>query len=201
MVNPLINCQDTNEVVQTYQEYLKTKHWRKFKRNYKRQNVYICNLCEENKKVLDLHHLTYKNVGNESHGDVMYLCRECHKTVHSWEKDMNKEEITKTLTNKKIKINTIPTKKVSHTRNINDSGRKQKEIYLHKYIRSNIKHMPVCMINEIYSFLTSKKEKQTKQDNKTNKTLTPKKFKEITERKKESVKQTKTTDKYGIVTT
>lgn len=81
-------CRDTKEQVNTYNEYLKTKHWlkvkiRKFKSFTKKHGVKkkFCEACGK-KSTVCLHHITYENIGHEHLKDLVYLCRKCHEETH-----------------------------------------------------------------------------------------------------------------------
>lgn len=63
-----------------YQKYLKSEHWSKKKKELFFENRYRCLGCGSRMK-LEVHHLTYKNIGNESLQDLVYLCRYCHNKV------------------------------------------------------------------------------------------------------------------------
>src|SRR5699024_10020211 len=56
-----------------YKEYLKSEKWRDFRAAKLKETNFSCEMCKS-KKNLHLHHLTYKNLGNESDNDVMVLC-------------------------------------------------------------------------------------------------------------------------------
>lgn len=72
---------------QQYQEYLKSEHWEKKKEDFFTNRKYRCLLCGSRMK-LEVHHLTYKNLGNEKKIDLVYLCRFCHdKATFSAEKE------------------------------------------------------------------------------------------------------------------
>lgn len=72
----------TGECVRTYKEYLKTKHWQNIKNKmYKSKYKYECYCCGA-KRGLQLHHKSYKRVGNEKLNDLIYLCGNCHELVH-----------------------------------------------------------------------------------------------------------------------
>lgn len=78
----MYKCLDTNEVVGTYKEYLKTNHWKNTKdRMYKSKYKYECYCCGT-KKLLQLHHKSYNRVGNEKLNDLIWLCGGCHNLVH-----------------------------------------------------------------------------------------------------------------------
>ncbi len=69
-------------VWESYCEYLRSDDWYK-----KREYTIIsrgrkCEGCGSAKK-LQVHHTSYKNIGNEDQGDLVVLCEVCHKAVHS----------------------------------------------------------------------------------------------------------------------
>lgn len=65
----------------TYAEYLESEHWKQFKQRYVQsdqpQRCRCCGLAK-----YELHHVTYKRLGQERLTDVIPLCRECHDKVH-----------------------------------------------------------------------------------------------------------------------
>lgn len=78
----MITCKDTGEQVLTYKEYLKTKHWLKLKALYSYQyEIKRCRLCGSERR-LNIHHVTYENLGNETFKDLIYLCQPCHYKIH-----------------------------------------------------------------------------------------------------------------------
>lgn len=74
-----------------YKEYLKSDHWIKTKRLLKKNNCQICGFS----KLLDLHHITYKNVGREQEKDLLTLCRFCHYTSHEYLPNMKRKRMKK----------------------------------------------------------------------------------------------------------
>ncbi len=57
--------------------YQMSPYWKKKRREIiKRQNG-ICFDC--NDKIKEIHHKSYRNVGNEPWEDLMGLCRDCHE--------------------------------------------------------------------------------------------------------------------------
>lgn len=79
-----IVCKDTKEVVKNYNDYLRTRHWRKIRIKTAEKNNYHCELCEKEVKVgFHIHHKTYRNLGNENLEDLMFLCENCHQNLHS----------------------------------------------------------------------------------------------------------------------
>lgn len=71
----------TGEIVNTYKEYLKTKHWAKVKAQFHAEHKKICVMCQGN-KYLQVHHMTYANIGNEKEEDLAFLCNDCHKLIY-----------------------------------------------------------------------------------------------------------------------
>ena len=78
----MIECTDTGEIVDTYQEYLLTKHWTDFKVEYYKSHPKKCSECGSRKKI-HLHHLSYDNIGCETDADVIHLCSLHHAVRHS----------------------------------------------------------------------------------------------------------------------
>jgi len=61
---------------------LNTKHWKEVKsRTNKSKFKKECYCCNEKEK-LQLHHKTYKRVGNEKLNDLIWLCQKCHSESH-----------------------------------------------------------------------------------------------------------------------
>lgn len=68
-----------------YTDYLKTPHWREKRKYVLESKGRICIECGSTKK-LDVHHLTYKNFGDELMDDLVVICRDCHKKLHEEER-------------------------------------------------------------------------------------------------------------------
>ena len=64
-----------------YPEYLKTDHWRRVRRHAIERANRRCEQCNRRGQ-LDVHHLTYDNLGQEAACDVVALCRPCHEREH-----------------------------------------------------------------------------------------------------------------------
>jgi hypothetical protein len=62
-----------------YRDYLKTNHWRMFRRQALDYYGRKCMLCAAEDVQLDVHHNTYERLGGEEISDVIPLCRECHQ--------------------------------------------------------------------------------------------------------------------------
>lgn len=73
-----------------YQEYLRSEEWVQIKSNIRKRKGAkwnFCNVCGSDKN-LDIHHSSYKVIGTINPGNtVKILCRECHYSVHSIQKE------------------------------------------------------------------------------------------------------------------
>jgi hypothetical protein len=65
-----------------YKHYINSEKWRLFRNKIFKERGFQCELCD-NKKNLQLHHITYENFGRENDLDVMILCQDCHNLAHS----------------------------------------------------------------------------------------------------------------------
>jgi len=97
-----IRCQDTKEVVNTYKEYLATEHWRLLRKRYVHVGK-VCGICKCDGQ-MNLHHRTYKHLGQEHKRDVILLCSECHGFLH-YCVDKKKTEISRVTRRLKETVN------------------------------------------------------------------------------------------------
>lgn len=65
-----------------YQAYLKTPHWQAIRRKVFKEYGHRCDHCGSSKN-LHIHHITYKNLGEEEISDLVPLCEDCHKRLHN----------------------------------------------------------------------------------------------------------------------
>ena len=80
-----IYCKDTGEICFGYKNYLKSQHWA-FMRSRIIQSHPYCEICKSSEKPLQVHHLSYKRLGNEKDSDLIPLCDKCHAAIHKMEK-------------------------------------------------------------------------------------------------------------------
>lgn len=64
-----------------YKFYLLTKEWKRIRKRVIKRAKGICETCKI-EKIVDVHHLSYKNLGKEKLCDLRGLCRECHSIMH-----------------------------------------------------------------------------------------------------------------------
>jgi len=62
--------------------YYKTFHWLSFRDKVLKAKGRKCSMCGATRRIMNVHHLHYKTVGNESMDDVRVLCEQCHAKVH-----------------------------------------------------------------------------------------------------------------------
>lgn len=92
----------TGEIVNNKKEFINSHYWSMIKSKYlrlldkefkqsKESKKMKCEKCGEkyNHTQIQLHHLTYKNFGNENPTELIRICFKCHRKIH------NREEITK----------------------------------------------------------------------------------------------------------
>ncbi len=63
-----------------YNDYIMSDIW-KLKRDTMVEQNPNCIVCKKNKR-LQVHHLSYFNLGNESSKDLLVVCKKCHKKIH-----------------------------------------------------------------------------------------------------------------------
>ena len=64
-----------------YRAYLKTDAWASIREKVLARDNYTCKKCLRN-EAEQVHHLTYKNLGNEKHEDLISVCEGCHLKIH-----------------------------------------------------------------------------------------------------------------------
>lgn len=66
-------------------EYYASDKWqyaRKLKRDNPQIKCTVCNLAEGDGVTMDLHHNTYRNLGEENGYELEWLCHDCHEELH-----------------------------------------------------------------------------------------------------------------------
>lgn len=67
----------------SYSKYLQSAEWQNRRKGALRRAGYRCQLCSNKDSILDVHHRTYKRLGDEHNSDLIVLCRECHDIFHT----------------------------------------------------------------------------------------------------------------------
>lgn len=63
-----------------YQTYLASPEWAEKRTQALVRTGGKCSICP--RKATEVHHLSYRNIGNEAPDDLMAVCRECHCAIH-----------------------------------------------------------------------------------------------------------------------
>jgi len=64
-----------------YSTYLQSEAWKKKRNEIMQRDNKQCRFCGQ-REALQVHHLTYKNLGNENEQELITLCKSCHKMLH-----------------------------------------------------------------------------------------------------------------------
>ena len=82
-----------------YYQYMQSEAWQQKRKAFYSSNLYkrwrkegkwVCYGCGADDKKLDLHHRTYKRLGNEHIAiDLVPVCRECHQKIHTLVNESN----------------------------------------------------------------------------------------------------------------
>ena len=73
---------DYQEMKKEYRTYLKSDAWEEKRKMMFALRGRQCEICGKTNLTLQVHHLTYKNIFNESPEDLQVLCKGCHEDVH-----------------------------------------------------------------------------------------------------------------------
>ncbi len=92
----------------SYADYLASPHWLDVKERWKASNLFKGWACHSfgcaSKGYLSLHHWTYERFGNEQLTDLILVCEDCHRHIHSLErKGMSLEEATARVTKQRLR--------------------------------------------------------------------------------------------------
>lgn len=74
-----------------YKDYINSNEWEDKSKLFLRKNP-TCQICLKYRSE-DVHHLTYKNLGNEQKNELMALCTRCHHNIHNSLPYIDDEEI------------------------------------------------------------------------------------------------------------
>ncbi len=71
-----------------YNEYLKTDEWRTKRSLVLQRDNHVCQGCLT-AKATQVHHLTYKHVGEELLFELISICESCHGIAHTNDEELN----------------------------------------------------------------------------------------------------------------
>jgi 5-methylcytosine-specific restriction endonuclease McrA len=79
---PDISSERTQELRNmSYREYLHSEEWSQRSLALRKQAGWRCEICGSGDRV-QVHHRTYKRLGNERPSDLQVLCGDCHRLAH-----------------------------------------------------------------------------------------------------------------------
>lgn len=61
--------------------YLNSPQWKSKREKILERDQYKCRLCNKTGEI-QVHHMTYGNLGNESDLELLSVCKECHSIIH-----------------------------------------------------------------------------------------------------------------------
>ena len=71
-----------------YKRYIRSPEWEQKKQERMKIDHYSCVMCgrsREHCRTLQVHHITYKNLGHENvYTDLCTVCGSCHKKLHNY---------------------------------------------------------------------------------------------------------------------
>jgi hypothetical protein len=66
----------------TYNAYINSSWWKMRREYILKRDKCICQYCLS-AKATEVHHFSYHNLGNESPFELVSVCKECHRIIHS----------------------------------------------------------------------------------------------------------------------
>lgn len=73
-----------------YQRYLASPHWQSLRREKLFAAGHRCEVCKSAQR-LEVHHVTYKRLRQETLADLRVLCSECHRDAHGHQTALDAE--------------------------------------------------------------------------------------------------------------
>lgn len=65
----------------SYRQYLNSEHWKNTRERLLERHGAYCDCCGSTDNI-NVHHLTYKNIGKENDYELIVLCHRCHQIMH-----------------------------------------------------------------------------------------------------------------------
>ena len=80
-----------------YEAHLASEAWRRTCNKVRDRAHGICEGCGERRDAVDVHHLTYENMGNEFMFELVLICRDCHDRLHGRRRALREAEAAPTV--------------------------------------------------------------------------------------------------------
>lgn len=84
-----------------YKRYLRSQNWQKLRFEVLKRSGGRCERCGYQpwkRGVLQIHHLSYENVGHETADDLICVCARCHMELHGISGKRKPENVSKGVT-------------------------------------------------------------------------------------------------------
>ena len=108
---------------QSYQEYLLSPHWKSIRKVALRSAGYRCKICGSAKN-LQVHHITYEHLWQETDDDLLVVCKHCHEFLHSSDLGVKRDVSSLKTSNAKVVSNSTSCIKQKKPSSTNKSRRK-----------------------------------------------------------------------------
>ncbi len=69
-----------------YKRYLRGEHWQSVRASILHRANGKCERCGRESDKLQVHHLTYRNLGHERYDELEAVCPKCHLELHGIKK-------------------------------------------------------------------------------------------------------------------
>lgn len=88
----------------TYLQYLETEHWKDLKKRFRASKLCKnrCAVCGSRQNI-NIHHKSYKRIGNERLMDLIELCRNCHTKAHDMDRHRTSQKHNLWNAHKRVK--------------------------------------------------------------------------------------------------
>jgi len=83
MQKPILGQAQRAEARVNYHEYIRSNAWRRKREQFRKSKLFKghCFICGHSQ--VEVHHKSYKRLGNERLTDLVALCPSCHTAVHA----------------------------------------------------------------------------------------------------------------------
>ena len=61
--------------------YIRSDKWKQKRKEVLKRDNYFCQSCGSEEH-LNVHHMTYKHLGDEDLSDLITVCKDCHQEIH-----------------------------------------------------------------------------------------------------------------------
>jgi len=88
----LPNDVDFTDPQGAYMKHMKSRAWKELRDEVLERDEHCCQVCARDKERLEMHHVSYDNLFNETVDDLVTLCHGCHRQIHKIQKAQRYKE-------------------------------------------------------------------------------------------------------------